>query len=59
MSRPVCGVCAVPLAKHDAPHCPYDYEPIRLNGRAYGYEMLDKNKKQKKAKNGLRGKARS
>lgn len=38
----VCGKCNVPLELHPVESCPHDYQPIRINGRVYGYKMLDK-----------------
>jgi hypothetical protein len=56
MSECICGECRLPMSKHPVGHCPHVYEPVKVNGRIYGYMMRDKNKNEKK-KNGLRGKA--
>jgi hypothetical protein len=43
----VCGRCNVPIELHPVESCDYEYAPIVLNGRRYGWRMV-----KRKIKNG-------
>jgi hypothetical protein len=35
----VCGKCNVAIKVHPVKQCPYNYKPVIVNGRTYGYSM--------------------
>lgn len=38
----VCGYCRLPMQLHPYEHCLYEYKPVILNSRTYGYRMTQK-----------------
>ena len=47
----VCGKCNVAIEVHPVANCPYEYVPIYMNGRRYGWNVVPKKKKTENGEN--------